>query len=138
MGPGFLGVDKIAGNGRNPAKIICTSGEELAPAVSGGWLGMRVFGRWCEVGWRLNAHFRTEEQPCHSDCPQQLVERRLGGGCHGCALLGPEVLDDDLLHGGRQADHMMTDFELGETVVYMLAPLTLGIMVVVFTNDLGR
>lgn len=52
---------------------------------------------WGEVGRRLEADARAQQQARQRHGPQQLAERGAGGARHGCALLGNKVLDDDLL-----------------------------------------
>ena len=50
-----------------------------------------------QVGGRLDAHGRAEDDPRHGDGPQMLLDGRLGRPRHARARLGQEILDDDLL-----------------------------------------
>ena len=85
--PGALGVDVVGRQRRHPAEVVDAGGEQR-----------RGLGEVDQVGRGLHAHPRAHHQPGHGDRGEELVEVDVGGGAHGGVVLGPEVLDDHLLH----------------------------------------
>ena len=85
LGPRRFGVHVIGRDGRDAAPVVDARLEQT------GEVGMR------EVRRRLQADLVGQDQPCHGERPEVVVERRLGRVDHLRAGLGAEVLDDHLL-----------------------------------------
>ena len=83
--PRRFGVHMVGSDRGDPAPVVDSRVDEGAE------------GAGLQIGRRLHAHARTEDQARHRDAPAVLVEGRLGGLGHQGARLGPEVLNDDLL-----------------------------------------
>jgi hypothetical protein len=84
--PGRLGVDVVDRDRRDPAPVVDPSVEKERKVVVG------------QVRRRLDVQLRAEHDPRRGGRPEQLLQARLGVPGHPRARLGPEVLDDHLLH----------------------------------------
>src|SRR5262245_44884715 len=79
-------IDVVDGQRRDTTPVVEAGGEQSRIDA----------GR--EIRRRLDVHVGPEDQPGHGERAQHVVERRLGLSVHRDPRLGPEVLDDDLLH----------------------------------------
>ncbi len=85
VGPWRLGVHVVDRHGRDAAPVVDAGVEKARKVVVG------------EVRRRLDGDVVRQQQPCHRDRPEVVVEARLGVRGHARARLGTEVLDDHLL-----------------------------------------
>jgi hypothetical protein len=90
-GPGAFGIDVVRGEWGDPAPVV-DAGLEQGPALA------RVRRSVHEVGRRLHPHLRPEHESGDRDGGAEVVESEVVGVPHRGLRLGPEVLDDDLLH----------------------------------------
>src|SRR5215472_16709497 len=81
--PWSLRVDVVRGDWRNPAPIVDPGGDHFGKRSG------------VQIGWRLDVHLGPEDQPCHGNRPEMVLEVRLGRVRHPRPGFGAEILNDD-------------------------------------------